>query len=84
MSNVIEPDFQKEPDKQAGDSNGNGEKRDVERRLTALETDMKYVATKSDLKDIKIWCLSGVIAGMILAAGTAVTIAVAILRFWPS
>ena len=83
MNNVIEPDFQKEPSKQAGHNNGNGEKRDVERRLTALETD-KYVATKSDLKDIKIWCLSGVVAGMILAAGTAVTIAIAILRFWPS
>ena len=47
---------------------GSGNGRDIEKRLSALETHIKYVATKEDIQKIKVWCLTGVIIGMISAA----------------
>lgn len=32
------------------------------------------MATEGDVKDVKIWVLSGVLGGMVLAAGTSIAI----------
>ena len=68
----------------ASSSRGNGGS-DIERRLTALETHMQYLATKEDIqatqKDIeklKVWVLQSTIGAMVLI----VTITVTILRLF--
>lgn len=53
--------------------------RDVEKRLSALETHFKYLATKEDIQKIKVWCLTGVIIGMISAA----TLTIGVLKLFP-
>lgn len=40
----------------------------LESRVTALETHLKYLATKADIQGLKTWVLAGVIGGMITAA----------------
>ena len=40
----------------------------LESRVTALETHLKYLATKTDIQGLKTWILAGVIGGMITAA----------------
>ncbi len=50
--------------------NGNGGKfddrlRDVENRLTKIETQLSYVATKSDIDKLKIWALIGALVGVL-------------------
>ena len=50
---------------------GNGGR--FESRLTRLETHFSYLATKEDLQKLKVWWLIGIITGMGLAAGMALT-----------
>ena len=57
---------------------------EIKERVATLEEGIKHLATKADLKDVKIWCLSGVVAGMILASGVAASIAVSIMKIWPT
>lgn len=57
-----------------GTGGGNGS---FERRLTRLETEFGHLATKKDVSDLKVWILSGLIAGMAAAA----VIALGALRF---
>ena len=62
-------------------SNGNGGGGgNMENRLTALETHLKYLATKEDLEKLKVWWLIGILSGMALAATLAASIAIAIVR----
>lgn len=68
-------DAQTEPDAPASSGGGGG--RGVESRLAALETRVEYLATKEDVQKIKVWVLSGVIAGIL--AGTM--LAAALLKF---
>lgn len=68
-------DAQTEPDAPA--SSGGGSGRGVESRLAALEARVEYLATKEDVQKIKVWVLSGVIAGIL--AGTM--LAAALLKF---
>ena len=48
-------------------------------RLAALEAKLEFLATKEDVKDIKVWTLKGVIGGMVLAA----SVSIAILKLFP-
>lgn len=48
----------------------------MESRLDSfLEREVKHLATKEDVQKLKVWVLSGVIGGMIAAAGIATGIA---------
>ena len=45
----------------------------VEERLAAIETELRYVATKKDVETLKVWVLSGsgtMIVGVVIAAVT--------------
>ena len=53
--------------------------RDVEKRLSALETHLKYLATKEEIQKLKVWCLKGVVIGTI----TAVTLTIGVLKLFP-
>lgn len=61
----------------AEDSGGGGgnDGGDFNTRLTRLETHFQYLATKEDLKDLKIWWLMGILAGMASAALIALAVA---------
>ncbi|MYJ73018.1 MAG: hypothetical protein F4092_14875 [Rhodospirillaceae bacterium] len=48
-------------------------------RLAVLETKFETLATREDVKDIKIWALTGVILGMVLAA----SLSLAVLKLFP-
>ena len=61
-----------------GGNGGNGiEKRlrDVELDVREIRTSLQHVSTKEDIQRVKVWALSGVIAGMGLAAGIALGLA---------
>lgn len=74
---------------------GRGNGRDIEKRLSALETYLKYLATKEavqelkieikhlatkeDIQKIKVWVLGGVISGIVFAA----TLTIGILKLFP-
>ena len=47
-------------------------------RVAGLEAELKYLATKEDIQRLKVWALSGIIAGM----GLAAMIALGVLRFF--
>ena len=67
-----------DPDVPVSES-GRGNGRDIEKRLSALETHFKYLATKEDIQKIKVWCLGGVIIGLLSAA----TLTIGILKLFP-
>ena len=71
------PSNQEEPEAPAKSSGGNGG-RNVERRLTALETHVQYLATKEDIQKLKVWFLQATIGAMVVI----VTVTVAILRIF--
>ena len=74
------PQSDKQADREAPASvSGSGNGRDIEKRLSALETHVEYLATKEDIQKIKVWCLTGVILGMISAA----TLTIGILKLFP-
>ena len=52
-------------------SGGGGNGRDIEARLIRLETKMEFLATREDIQKIKVWCMSGVIGGIVLALAIA-------------
>ena len=43
-------------------------------RMARLETQMKHVALREDVLNLKIWILLGTIGGMVIAAGLALGI----------
>lgn len=64
-----------EPPGKSGDGGGNfGE------RLAAVETHVQYLATKEDIAQVKVWILSGVIGGAVIATG----LAIAVIRIFAS
>ncbi len=65
------------PSTSSGDGNG-GNGRDLHGRLSKLEARMDYLATKSDVEQIKTWALKGALGGMVLAA----TLAIGILKIF--
>ena len=72
----VEQQDEPEVEEGAGGGNGNGRRlREIERRLTRLETkfdaELPHLATKA-------WVLGGVVGGMVIAA----TMAVAILKLF--
>ena len=71
------PYNQEEPEAPAKSSGGNGGS-NVERRLTALETHVQYLATKEDIQKLKVWFLQATIGAMVVI----VTVTVAILRIF--
>ncbi len=42
-------------------------------RLAGLETEVKHLATKRDVENVKVWVLCGVLGGMATAATIALT-----------
>ena len=50
----------------SGDGGGGG--KTTGERLATLEAEIKHLATKEDIKDIKIWVLGGVISAFIIAS----------------
>ncbi len=78
------PSNQEEPEAPAKSSGGNGGS-NVERRLTALETHVQYLATKEDIQKLKVdvqklkvWFLQATISAMVVI----VTVTVAILKIF--
>ena len=71
------PSNQEEPEAPAKSSGGHGGS-NVERRLTALETHVQYLATKEDIQKLKVWFLQATIGAMVVI----VTVTVAILRIF--
>ena len=73
-------DFPKNRSRPVNGGSGNGG--DLRERLARLEERVNGIkenmATKGDVKDVKIWVLSGVLGGvlggMVLAAGTSIAI----------
>ena len=62
------------PDPPGEDRIGRGENgSNYERRVTRLETHLKYLATKEDIQKLKVWWLIGIISGMAVAVGMAMT-----------
>lgn len=51
-----------------------GDGGDYGERLATIEERVKHLATKEDIQKIKVWCLSGVLGGMALAAGVALAV----------
>ena len=48
---------------------------EVLQRLVKLETQMEHVATKEDLKDLKIWFLVGSMSGAVALASIGILLA---------
>lgn len=76
MADVHELNPERTPARRKESSNGGGNGKDLRERVSALETELKHLATKNDVSGLKIWILSGVIGGMTLA----VLVALAIVR----
>ncbi len=57
---------------------GGGNGNDLHGRVSALESELKHLATKSDVESIKTWALKGALGGMVLAA----TLAIAVLKLF--
>ena len=72
-------DVDSQPEPEGPDNSGNGYRRSIEGRLSALETRIENLATKEDVQKIKDWVLAGVVAGMIIAVAVAVAVALAFL-----
>ena len=57
----------------------------IEARVTALETELKHLATKTDVQALKTWVLGGVIGGVIGGIILAVFVTLAVARiFFPA
>ena len=56
---------------------GGGNGHDLHGRVSVLEAELKHLATKSDIQSIKVWALSGTIAGIVIVA----TMVIATLKF---
>ena len=54
----------------SGPPNGNG----LASRVSVLESELKHLATKKDVSEIKVWALTGALGGMVLAASLAIAI----------
>lgn len=61
------------PQPSHGAGGGNGH--DLHARVSVLESRMNDVATKKDISDLKVYILAGVIFGVIIVAGLALTFA---------
>ena len=48
---------------------------EVRQRLARLETHIEHVATKEDLKDLKIWFLAGTMSGAVALASIGILLA---------
>lgn len=48
---------------------------EVRQRLVRLETHIEHVATKEDLKDLKIWFLAGAMSGAVALASIGILLA---------
>ena len=48
---------------------------EIRQRLVKLETHMEHVATKEDLKDLKIWFLVGAMSGAVALASIGILLA---------
>ena len=57
----------------AGGGSGGGD--NYAERLASLEANMKHLATQNDVTKVKVWVLSGVLGGMVIAASIATFIA---------
>ena len=57
---------------QGSGSNGGGD--GYGERLARIEAKLEFFATKEDIQKIKVWVLGGVLGGMAIATGLAVTI----------
>ena len=57
---------------QNGGGNGNG---GIRERVKALETELKHLATKKDISDIKIWILVGVLGAIPLSVTMVLLVA---------
>ena len=53
---------------------GGGNSNDLHGRVSAIEAELKHLATKADVESIKTWALRGALAGMVLAASLAIAI----------
>ena len=66
--------------KNGGSDGGNG---DIRERLSALEAEFKHLATKTDISNLKVWILGGLIAGLFAGIPSAVAILVLVLKYFP-
>lgn len=66
------------PDPPGGEGTAGESGSSVPERLIALETELKHLATKTEIQKLKVWVLGGVLGGMALAA----TIAIAAVRLF--
>ena len=76
MSNVhnINQNQQSEPPAGPAHGGGRGGDGDIGERVAKLEEKVSHLATKSDVQEIKIWALKGVVIGMVAAASLAIAI----------
>ena len=57
--------------------NGGSWWQNVEQRLGNIETELKHLASKKDLSDMKVWILVGVLTGIAASIGVVAAIATA-------
>ena len=63
---VVPGPFDKNPDEAKSSSNGNGPSiHDIDKKLIALETKFENAASKTDIAQLKVWVLSGVLGGLV-------------------
>ena len=48
-------------------------------RIAAIEANLQHCATQKDVTNLKVWILSGVVTGILISIGFAITI---IKLFW--
>lgn len=63
-----------------GGNGGNGKAYELHGRVSAIETELKHLATKNDISNLKVWMLAGVLGGIFGGIGIVVSIALLITR----
>lgn len=59
---------------------GNGNVYSLHGRVSAIEADIKHLATKNDITSLKVWMLVGVLGGIVSGIGIVVSVAILITR----
>ena len=68
--------------KNSGNGNGGGNG-NLRERVASLESDLKYLATKEDMANLKAWILKTLLATVLTGMGIAASIALVVQR-WAS
>ena len=69
---------------QNGGNNGGGGGKSIPERLSALEADIKHLATKEDIQKVKVWILAGVLGGIFATSAVLAGVVLLAVRLFVS